>query len=258
MIRGFSGVSLEQFLRNTNDGMQRASKGHSRNPFEGVSAGLVQLPLLGAPANKRPPFPEESAFGGGHDVGVGNQTNIVVDQGVYDTAIRMVDMADEQAGEDLYRIITAIEEMCTSIYVVPETVPKVLSITGQIKDSLGQFRSITENVNIQTRRFVNEIREIDRARGSFSFVLNDRIAADTISTVSNAMKQQNNNMQDTIEDYRMQIQLLHDQIQEFEEEISDREARRRELQAAIRSMQMASVDNTSDPWSQPDSVFFRR
>jgi hypothetical protein len=236
MINGFTGMSLERFLRNTNEAMELAHAGHSRDPFAGVAPGEVSLPQLSTPINKRPPFGTESAFGGRHRTGVGSSANIVVDQSVYDNVLRMADDADGQAGEDIYRIAEAIENMCSSIYVVPETVPKVLAITSQIKSSLSQFRSMTENVCIQTRRFVNEIRHIDRAHSSFLFVLNRSSANDTISSVSDAMKQQSGNMKNTSQELQSKSKSLREHAREFKDEARNMRKEVASLQIQLRDL----------------------
>ena len=85
----------------------------------------------------------------------------------------------------------AIESMCANIYIVPETVPKVLAITSQVKNMLPQFRSLTEEVCIDTRRFVNEMAEIDGASvGNFSLAVSERGTAEAVGQVRNAVNRQ--------------------------------------------------------------------
>lgn len=219
-MNGFSGMSAQRFLISTTEAMSRASEVHNLNPLEGVPEGKVTPPRLRTPTNQRPPFPIESAMGGKHMVGIGNSTNIVVNQGVYDNVLRMLDMSDEQSGEDIYRIAVAIEEMCASTFIVPETVPRVMSITSQIKGLLGEFRSLTEDACIQTRKFVNEIRQIDQAEDSFEFVLNERLASDAVNRVVNAGKQQSSHMENTAKQYRAQAESFRDQARQHESRVA--------------------------------------
>jgi len=164
MINGFSGRSAVHFINATNTALAESGEALSRDPFQGREWRRGNPPNIRPGINQRAPFSEESGMNGGHTVGVGNATNIVVDEHVYEDVVRQIGMLDEEFGADLYRTATAIEEMCTSMYVAPETTPLLLEIASQLKSSLGQFRSLTEEASIQTRRFVDEMMEIDMGR----------------------------------------------------------------------------------------------
>ena len=161
---GFLGNSAAEFIRETNLAMNEAIEEHNKDPFEGESFNEYPPPPLGSVHNERVPFSDESTAEGRYSVGVGTSDNVVVDNDEYEDITRVVDQIDEQAGSDLFRAAEAIETMCSSIYIVPVTVPRVLAITNQLKNSLREFRSLTEEANIHTRRFANEIREIDEER----------------------------------------------------------------------------------------------
>ena len=235
MIHGFSAKMLERFLITTNNAMNRASEVHSKNPFGEASTHQqhqssfgehdgaerrkrAQLPVLPRPVNQRHPFAPENAFGGRHSVGAGNSSNVVVDQGLYDNTLRMLNAVDDQAGEDIYKTSACIEDMCSSIYVVPDTAPRVMAITARLKASLGEFRSLTENTSIQTRRFVNEIAQIDQAQGMFKFVLEERSASEVIRNVTTAMCRQAENMQNTSREFKSAAGSLRDQAKEAREQ----------------------------------------
>ena len=166
MASGFAGESVQRFLASVNNEMEEAGREHSTNPMEGESSDVVTIPPAPNVSNQRMPFNAESGTGGNHPTGIGNSSNIVVYQGVYEEVIRRVNLVDDQAGADIFMIANAIEEMCSRIFVVPETVPRILAITGRLKASLGQFRSLTEEANIVTRRYVNTVMEIDRGSRS--------------------------------------------------------------------------------------------
>jgi len=201
---------LENFLHKTRDAMTKASEVHSRNPFEGVSGGRVPVPAMPNKDNRKHPFSPSDAHSALHSVGVGNSSNIVVDQTLYDDALRMVTLTDDQAGQDLFQTSMAIEELCSRIFVVPDTVPGVMSISDRMKNSLGEFRSLTEDTNMHTRRFVDEIRQIDGANGMFVFVCEQRAAAEVINRVTTEMSHQAESMRATANSYRDASMELRD------------------------------------------------
>lgn len=141
--------------------MTEASVSHSQHPFEDLGDSKVPPPSVKPGPNVKHPFRFETGYNGIHTTGVGNSSNIVLSASTYDELMRRVTTVDEQAGEDLYRVALAIEEMCSRMYVVPETVPRILALTSQLKSTLGEFRSLTEEANMRTRGYVNAMKEAD-------------------------------------------------------------------------------------------------
>jgi len=143
MPYGFMGSAAEKYLSNVSSSISAAGSANK----SGRSAVKMQ-------------HSPESAKSGGFPTGVGNKGNIVVSQATYDEVMRKIRMVDEAAAQDLYNIAVKIEEMCSSIYVVPSTLPKYLSVLDQVKSSLGEFQSLTEETVIHTRRYVDQIMSI--------------------------------------------------------------------------------------------------
>ena len=144
MPNGFIGKYSEQYLSDVNNCYSRNNNTYSD------SRGPMRLQ-----------YSADTAMSGQYNTYAGNSSNIVFDPDIYDEMLRRVQIIDEQAGEDLYRVAIQIEEMCETIYIIPETLPKFLSILNSVKDSLREFRSLTEEACIQTRKFVNAIDSID-------------------------------------------------------------------------------------------------
>jgi len=249
MPNGFIGASVRRFLEGTNKAMTAAGSVHDRKPFEGVSVGEIKVivPAIPSGSNQRFPINPTEAMQGTHMTGVGRSSNIVVNQAVYEDAGKRLDRTDDRAGEEIYKIATAIEEMCADMYIVPSTVPKVLAITGQIKDSLGRFRAATENVNIETRRFVNEISRIDQSDGAFLLAIQESAATQAIQSVSNAVQQQASNMRetsmrlaDTAEALALEAQELRDSAARSREEILQTRDQVRGLYSSINDIQANS------------------
>ena len=182
MINGFSGMAAAGFIRRTNQAMTQAAAIHSRNPFEGHKpANIVThrifddgsttpvtfnmpVPRVQPVRDLRLRFSPEDALRENinNRTGVGNSTNIVVNRDIFENTLRRIDAADDQAGECIFRTCQAIESICRDLFIVPETNPRIMNLTGKLKTSLGQFRSITEETNISTRSFVNRVIEADQ------------------------------------------------------------------------------------------------
>ena len=205
-MNGFSSMTFERFLITTNNAMTAAGEVHDRNPFEGVTSVNVPLPSVNIGRNQSHPFSPDEAIGGRHPVGIGSHTNVVIDQGVYENALRRADVMEDQLGEEIYKTAMAIEKMCTSIYIVPETVPKILALTEQVKSSLGQFRALTEDASIQTRKYINEIMQLDQ--GSGNIAVSERVAHNVMRNVSSAANRQGDNMRNTARGFSSTAQSL--------------------------------------------------
>ena len=171
MFRGFIGASATHFVSATNESMSAAIDVHNINPFEGLQAGEgiradkeMTLLRLREVQNRRLPFSTEGATRASHRIGVGNSSNMVVSEDTYDDIAKRASILDDQVCEELYKVADEIEQMCASIFVVPETVPRLLEATGQFKRIINSSRSITEDTIILTRRFVNEMIQIDERR----------------------------------------------------------------------------------------------
>ena len=203
MPKGLSGVTVGRFFKKTNEAMETAGKAHNKNPLENIPKGKVPQPNLATPNNQKLPFSYEDAnpLNDRYITGVGNSSNIVVEESIYRDAIRKINIADEKAGEEIYKMACVIEEMCKSIYIVPQTIPRVMSITSRIKDSLPQFRYLTEEVNITTRKLVDEMGRIDQAPDMFKLVVSDRGAEHVINTTKNIVDRQIESMENTAQGY---------------------------------------------------------
>ena len=205
MQRGFSGTFAGQFMERTNEAVQRASTAHNKPPLGNTTFEKARIPNLGTPMNRNPPF---SSMGSSHTTGVGNSSNIVVDEMVYRDAINRLDIIDDQAGEEIYKMTCTIEEMCKNIYVVPATNPRVVAITEQLKGSLSQFRSLCGDITTRTRRYVDEVGNIDQAHGAVNLVASASGVQNAISNARTAADRQVKNMQSTATRYKQVSQTL--------------------------------------------------
>ena len=151
MPSGFMGEASRLYIGNTEAAMSSAAGVNSQNP-----AGARRA----AANNREHPFPLDEANSGRIMTGVGNSSNIVVDSITYYDVLNLVDRIDDDMGELFYQISNEIEEMCSTTYIVPRTVERCTSICGSVKNSLGNFRSLTDENAVATRRFVGNILNI--------------------------------------------------------------------------------------------------
>ena len=214
MPRGFAGKSVEKFFTNTEEALERAGEAHNKNPFERHrSNGSVPLPNLPPTHNQPAPFTSSDAWTGGpHGRNVGDSSSVVVDTDVYNAVIQRADMVDHQSGGDMYAMCNTIDEICETIFVVPETSPRIAAITDQFKKSLGHYRSLTEELAICVRRYTNEISNIDH--GSMDEVAMVKAASSqAIGRVSSSADRQISSMERTSESYKNQAKRLSEQAQ---------------------------------------------
>ena len=231
MPRGFVGKSVKKFFTNTEEALDRAGNAHNRNPFDSHRTNhSVPLPNL-PPINNQPvPFtPADAKSGGPHARGAGDSSNVVVDPDILDNIARRMEMIDRQATDDMCRVADEIEEMCSTIFVVPETAVRIRSLCDEFKRTMHQARYVTEDTAIDVRKFVNEVSSIDH--GNPGEIAMSRSGADqAIQRVSSSMDRQISNMERTANNYKTQSQRLDSQ--------AERERRRAEQLASQLSNQL--------------------
>ena len=161
MPYGFIGNACKVYLSAIGSALTSAAAVHNQNPYNTAGNGVCAPPPLPVRNNHNPKSTPDMAMNGGFATGVGNQTNVVVNLDDYDKILQKIRITDAKFAEEIYSISEKIEEMCTSIYIVPSTLPKYLSILEQVKSSLGEFQSLTEEARSKMNQFVDEIIAID-------------------------------------------------------------------------------------------------
>lgn len=164
MPNGFAGLAAERFFEAVNNALTEASNDHNHDPFANDRWDEEPPPQMPQVINQNLPFQVEDAMTESHRVGVGNESNIVVNQNTYNDVLRRIDVVDNQAGSDIFNILNNIERMCDNTFIVPETKNQITAITRDMKRYMSRFRSVTDEAITRTRGFVNEIIEIDRSR----------------------------------------------------------------------------------------------
>jgi hypothetical protein len=151
MPDGFVGKACQSYLEAVNTALSAA---------HGVHIANAQSP----PSELNLRHRSEDAMYGSHMTGAGNCTNIVVDQNAYTEALQKMSRVDAEVAEDLHRIANEIEKMCDTIFIVPETLCNYKQILNQVRSSLDEFQSLTEQTARLGQGFVDEMMRIDCKR----------------------------------------------------------------------------------------------
>ena len=150
MPRGFIGRPARAYLTEAaeahNQAVTRTTQAISRAQRRNINARTL-------------PF-QPSDGAGAALTGVGNSSNIVVSQQEYETIAHDICRADEDMGACLYNAACEIEKLCQTAFILPTAVPRCLNVSDTVKRSLGQFRTVTEEMALQSRRFAREITEV--------------------------------------------------------------------------------------------------
>jgi len=226
-MQGFRANFAINFMEKTNRAIENAAKIHEKDPFERRRhIAVVTPPPFANPP--RPPAPFNIESGGSPRTGIGNSSNIVVDQSTYENITQMVDRVDDDAGAEFYKCCMEIEQMCQNTFIVPETISQILAITSQVKGSLGQFRSMTEEVNIQARNFARNMIEADPPKGSGGssgmLAVSEASVGQARSRTSQSIDRQCENMDRTVQRFNEHIPSLQ-QRRAMERANAEREER---------------------------------
>jgi len=160
MPNGFIGKPSLRYLKRVEDALLSASAVHSRDPFLSARQSMVRPPSLPARNNHRQPNEPNSAFSGSYITGIGNKTNIVVSDNDYNQVLHQIQSIDSAICDVLINVSQKIEEMCQTIYVVPRTRPRFLSMLSNVRGSLGEFRSLSVSLENNVHGYVSSIRTI--------------------------------------------------------------------------------------------------
>jgi hypothetical protein len=89
--------------------------------------------------------------------GVGTSSNIVLNPDDYDYFSREMRTINSNVAENVNMLLAQIEEMCNTIFVMPETGPKVMAYMSAIQTSLKEFVELGYATSDQTDSYVNEM-----------------------------------------------------------------------------------------------------
>jgi len=157
MPHGFIGKPSRSYLQAVENALTAAINVHSRNPFANLTRRDVAPPPVPVRNNHRAPHAPSEAMTGGFVTGIGNRSNIVVDFDTYSRTLQKIQATDEKTCEVLYEVALQIQEMCDTVFMLPRTRGRFLSILDRIKNSLSSFRMLTGDIEGNTRAFNADI-----------------------------------------------------------------------------------------------------
>jgi len=155
MLNGFFGRPAAAYLT-------RVSIAHTAATSSTTQASAQSITDTGTQRTppRMLPFSPEDARMGNFATGRGSSRNIVAGRGNYEEIARKIIQADDKAGECLYRIAMEVENMCNTIFMLPEASPRCLNVAATTKTFLDEYRSLTDEIAANVRNFAKEITEI--------------------------------------------------------------------------------------------------
>ena len=152
MPSGFSGRAATVYLNGVTQAHTRAATTGARL-VDRAPSQIKMLPTR-LPFTADDSTPRMMAL---TSTGHGNSGNVVVDQNEYEALTRRISQTDDKMGQCLFNIANEIEMLCRTAFALPSATPRCMNISNTVKRTLGEFRSLTEDMVMQTRRFAREI-----------------------------------------------------------------------------------------------------
>ena len=144
MANGFIGFASQRHFQRMRDVTQQASSMIS-------SAGGSSSPNL-------------AGFGEGnsHRLGVGTSENVVMREDVYRSCVARAQQLDDLMAERISYCVRQMDEMCQTIFIAPQTTPRVQAVLSQVQGVLGEFRDLTAQTGQVTQMYVSQTTALDR------------------------------------------------------------------------------------------------
>jgi len=163
MPNGFVGQPARAFLRKANEGHNRAigvtqetAENNNQIRAAGVAQGAAISNAMRIQHARELPFRPEDAEHGRFVTGVGNSTNIVVNQDDHARLVGQIHRIDDAIGECVYSCIREIEDLCRTVFVMPTVSKRCMDICNDFNRVLGSFR-IGDEAAMHIRNFAYEI-----------------------------------------------------------------------------------------------------
>ena len=156
MSYGFSGKAGRGYLEKVSDSLSDAVKDHQKDPF-GDYRGSTPEPRLPRRENRRQDHEPDEAGTGGFASGIGNESNIVVEQDTYDEIAQKISAAENDLRTALSEIAIQISEMCGTVYALPKALPKYEGILRSVSSSLGGFQSLGGDISREAKKYGAEL-----------------------------------------------------------------------------------------------------
>jgi len=231
-----SSKTADRFFENTGEALTRASHIHNKNPFEGMRHEASPPPQLPTRSNQDPSFLTDAIGGAGADTSmiarnIGNSSNIVIDPPVLTQTINRADKIDDYVGSNTHTMLNDVEEICATIFQLPETVQEIKGVYDDVKHCLGPFRGVTDGIAMTTRRFAYDMSDIDHGNLE-SIAMSQRGTDQAVQMARTSINRQADNMERTASTYRNRADRLEQQA-EREERAAENFQRQLDMLASV-------------------------
>jgi len=156
MPNGFFGNAARSYMTRVTDARKDANDAAQQSQ-DTVPPGTPGAALR----ERRLPFGPGDGTSGRYSIGHGNSSNIVVSQSQYDEIAWSIGKIDDAMGECIYKTAMEIEEMCETIFVMPDATEQCKNISQTVKGMLDHYVGLTEDIRMQARNFAREIVEAE-------------------------------------------------------------------------------------------------
>jgi len=203
----------DRFNERTNTALARSGTVHSQNPFARVFTGSVPPPNLPTPTNLTLNMRESAIRPNARNIG--NSSDIVMDPEVFTQAVNRMDTVVDFVGAESYAMINGMEEICTTIFQIPETVSRIQNVCDTLKRCLSSIRGVTEAVATDTRQFISDMADIDRGNTRL-IAVSQSGASNTIQSARSTITRQASNMERTSTTYKSRAARLEQEAEREE------------------------------------------
>jgi len=131
MPNGFRGEHAASYLNKVSE-IHEAAVAATNQTAPGAPAGPQVISL---------PYEPGTAHTGSSTTGYGTSANIVSDQSEYTSAMHDIEDGDQYVGQIIYDSAVEVKEICDTVLIMPATNPKILNVSGEVKQSLNSFMS---------------------------------------------------------------------------------------------------------------------
>jgi len=100
--------------------------------------------------------------GQSYRLGVGTSENVVMKEAVYHNCLAQLQQLDDMMAERIGQTVRQMDEICRSIFIAPQTTPRVQNVLGQVQGALGEFRDLTTQTSRITQMYMSRVTAIDR------------------------------------------------------------------------------------------------
>jgi len=114
-------------------------------------------------ANRKLPFDINATTPSlvGVTTGIRSARNIVADSEEYNRIAQRMNQLDDRMAQCAYRAALRAESMLETIYIMPQTNPEILRVTGQIKAMLNEYQAVSEALMTRTRNYADDIVNVE-------------------------------------------------------------------------------------------------